>query len=226
MAIGSVGFVDTILDAESSDAAGIARPLCHVTHMFAVVLSMLSLLLGACTTAIIPPAAPIQPVSVFVLDHGRHSSLVLPSENGGALRYSYGDWGYYVLDDTGLMSSLRALFLPSPAALGRQYLSAPPDRATMQAQTGLEVTATHEILVEAHAMHDLREELGSLFDRGRNTLYPGTVANVYFVHHPAPYSARHNSNQVVARWLEQLGCTIIGRPFLSNWRVMSPRDRD
>jgi hypothetical protein len=223
MAIGSVG---TILYAESADAKGTAKPLCHVTYMFAVVLSMLSLLLGACTTTIIPPAAPIQPVSVFVLDHGRHSSLVLPAEDGGALRYSYGDWGYYVLDDTGIMSSLRALFLPSPAALGRQYLAAPPDRATMQAQTGLEVTATHEILVEAHAMQGLRDELASLFDQGRNTRYPGPVANAYFVHHPAPYSARHNSNQVVARWLEQLGCTIIGRPFLSNWRVMPPEDND
>jgi len=223
MANGAVG---TILHAESKDAAGIASPPPHLKHVFTLALSMLSALLGACTTVIVPPAAPIQPVSVFVLDHGRHSSLVLPSGDGGALRYSYGDWDYYVLDDTGIVSSLRALFLPSPAALGRQYLAAPPDRATMQAQTGLEVTETHEILVEAHAMQDLRDELGSLFDQGRSTLYSSPVANAYFVHHPAPYSARHNSNQVVARWLEQLGCTIIGRPFLSNWRVMQPGDKD
>jgi hypothetical protein len=131
-----------------------------------------------------------------------------------------------VLDDTGIVSSLRALFVPSPAALGRQYLAAPPDGATMQAHTGLEVTATHEILVEAHAMQGLRDELGSLFDQGRNTLYPGPVAHAYFVPHPAPYSARHNSNQVVASWLEQLGCTIIGRPFMSNWQVMPPEHKD
>lgn len=222
----AIGTLKTDLHAQSEGAAPIARTLRHVTRGLAVVLSMLSVLLGACTTVIIPPVAPVQPVRVFVLDHGRHSSLVLPSEDGGALRYSYGDWDYYVLDDTSIMSSLKAMFRPSPAALGRQYLAAPPDGATMQTQTGLEVTATHEILVEVGVMQGLRDELGSLFNQGRNTLHPGRVANAYFVHHPAPYSARHNSNQIVARWLEQLGCTIIGKPFLSKWRVMPPPDRN
>lgn len=193
-----------------------------VANVCATAILLLSLLLGGCTTVIIPPAQPVQPVSVFVLDHGRHSSLVLPAADGGALRYSYGDWAYYVLDDVGLVSSLRALLLPSPAALSRQTLSASPDGMTMQARTGLVVAATHEIVVDASTMRSLRDELAVLFEQGDKTRYPGRVANAYFVHHPAPYSARHNSNQVVANWLEQLGCTIIGRPFLSNWRVTPP----
>ncbi|MEI2420236.1 hypothetical protein V6O07_08175, partial [Arthrospira platensis SPKY2] len=84
-------------------------------------------LLAACSATILPPPHPTDPVTVVLLDHGRHSSLVLPDSAGGALRYSYGDWDYYVMRDTALASGARALFRSTPAALGRQHLAVPPE---------------------------------------------------------------------------------------------------
>ncbi|MFW5955095.1 MAG: hypothetical protein ACOCSG_07320, partial [Guyparkeria sp.] len=45
-------------------------------------------LLSACATTIVPPESVEQSQAVFVLDHGRHSSLVLPHPEG-FVRYAY-----------------------------------------------------------------------------------------------------------------------------------------
>jgi hypothetical protein len=40
-----------------------------------------------------------------------------------------------------------------------------------------------------------------------------------FVPCPEPYSLFHNSNQVVAKWLEQLGCRLKGPALFAVWRL-------
>lgn len=175
--------------------------------------------LNACTTVIIPPADPADPVSVFVLDHGRHSSLVLPLDDGGAVRYSYGDWDYYVLNRTGVLSGLRALLWASPAALGRQQLVGPPEAAAIRRQLRVEVVTAHEIRVEADDARRLQRKLAELYASAAHTLHHDALLDIHFVRHPEPYTLTHNSNYMVKRWLEQLGCEVSGRPVLSNWQL-------
>lgn len=183
------------------------------------ILALLAALLTACTSVIIPPDNPQEPVSVFVLDHGRHSSLVLPGEDGRAVRYSYGDWEYYALNRTGLGSGLRALLWPTRAALGRQHLVASADVAGLVTQLRLEVVESFELKVEMAAMRHLQQELGDLFDGATDSLHYSSTYDVNFVLHPEPYTINYNSNRMVARWLGQLGCTVVGRPVLSKWRI-------
>ncbi|MGL1833777.1 hypothetical protein ACKVEX_09235 [Rhodocyclaceae bacterium SMB388] len=178
-----------------------------------------SALLSACTTVVIPPEDPPRPVSIFILDHGRHTSLVLPTDEGGATRYSYGDWNYYVLDRTGFGSGLRALLWPTRAALGRQHLLHPPRPDTLKLQTGLMISAAHELVVDADAVRHLRQDLDSMFEAAADALFPGVVNPSVFIEHPTPYSLNHNSNRVVGDWLERLGCTVVGQPILSGWLV-------
>jgi hypothetical protein len=184
-----------------------------------LLLAMCVLLLTACTSVIVPPEHVADPVSVFVLDHGRHSSLVLPSDAGGAVRYSYGDWEYYALNQTGLGSGLRALLWPTPAALGQQLLAGQIDADSVARQLRIGVLESFEVKVERAAVRQLQLELGGIFDGARETLHYSAAYDVHFVHHPEPYTINYNSNRMVGRWLQQLGCTITGRPVLSNWRI-------
>ncbi|HRP74080.1 MAG TPA: hypothetical protein PK725_00885 [Rhodocyclaceae bacterium] len=182
-------------------------------------LALCVLLLTACTSVIVPPEHVRDPVSVFVLDHGRHSSLVLPSDAGGAVRYSYGDWEYYALNQPGLGSGLRALLWPTPAALGQQLLAGQIDADSVVRQLRIGVLESFEVKVERAAVRQLQLELAGIFDGARETLHYSAAYDVHFVHHPEPYTINYNSNRMVGRWLQQLGCTITGRPVLSNWRI-------
>ena len=47
---------------------------------------------SGCAMTFRPPVYPENPVTVVVLDHGRHSSLVLPRGDGGSVEYAYGEW--------------------------------------------------------------------------------------------------------------------------------------
>lgn len=179
------------------------------------------LLLAGCSATIVPPTAVSEPVTVYVLDHGRHSSLVLPIESGG-VRYSYGDWNYYVLRNTSLWSGLRALGYPSTAALGRQVLPLPPTPANLPHQLRMEVRRTWPVVVERAAAQRLHRELEAIVTSSQETLYYSAVFDADFVHHPHPYTLHHNSNRVVGDWLEQLGCDVQGRAILSRWRVENP----
>ncbi len=179
-------------------------------------------LLSGCTTVLIPPSAPTDPVSVFVLDHGQHSSLLLPTEAGGAVRYSYGDWAYYVEDRKSVFNGFRALLWPTRAALGRQDIAATPDVGALSRQIGLVVIDAHEIQVERTDVLQLHLKLTRMFTDSPHEPMPATSNPSHFVEHPVRYSLAHNSNHVVGQWLTELGCDVIGRPLLSTWRVMPP----
>lgn len=175
--------------------------------------------LGACTTVIVPPPTPAEPVSVFVLDHGYHASLLLPLDAGGAARYSYGDWDYYALGRTGLRSGLRALLWRTPAALARQSITGPLEHTAILRQVSVVVVSMHEVRVEAAAARQLGRELEEVFALGAPTQHYDGLYDMYFVRHPTPYSLAHNSNHMVKRWLERLGCEVSGAAVLSAWRL-------
>ena len=66
---------------------------------------LLAATLTGCVTVVRPPAAPADPVEVYLLDHGRTPSLVLPGGDGGSTRWAYGDWRWYALGEHGLRES-------------------------------------------------------------------------------------------------------------------------
>src|SRR2546423_386491 len=56
--------------------------------------ALLTLFLSGCGGTITPPAQVRQPVNVYVTDYGRHSTLLLPTENGGLVEFAFGEWGW------------------------------------------------------------------------------------------------------------------------------------
>lgn len=184
-----------------------------------------SLLLGGCATVVIAPAAPEEPVTVFLLDHGGHASLVLPVGERGLLRYTYGDFRWYALDQTGLGTGLAALVGGTPAALGRGELRGPAEARAVRAQVREGIQQLYELRVARAASERLRAELDGIYAANRATLVYSATYDLEFVRHPTPYSAEHNSNLVMAGWLEALGCEVQGAGLITNWRVETPGGR-
>lgn len=180
-----------------------------------------ALLLGGCTTAVHPPPSPpaAEAVEVYLLDHGRTSSLVLPVADGDLRRWAYGDWRWYALGRRTPATAVAALSWPTRGALGREELAGPPGVETVRAGVAVEIDALHPLRVGRAAVEALAARLEGLFERQIDTLVVNGESGLAFVHHPVPYTLRHSSNRKVAAWLRELGCEVDGPALLSRWRV-------
>ncbi|UCC47674.1 MAG: hypothetical protein JSV41_09265 [Gemmatimonadota bacterium] len=184
------------------------------------------LTLQACTTTVVPPIAPNEPRPVFLLDHGRHASLAVPREDGGIVRYSYGDWRYYAQVRTSVFQGSAAILWPTRAALGRRELPGPPEAAAVRRNVRVLSEQLYELIVDSLAIEVLRSRLDSIYDANIKTRIYNSAYDLEFVHHPRAYWVFHNSNQVVAGWLKQLGCQVRGLALFSKWKVKPPSERE
>lgn len=183
---------------------------------------LLAATLTGCVTVVRPPAAPADPVEVYLLDHGRTPSLVLPDGDGGSTRWAYGDWRWYALGEHGLPEAVAALFRPTQAGLGRQELGATAEGPAVREALSVPVEELYPIRVERGQAAALAERLDRLFRLRSATLATNEDSGLDFVHHPVPYTLLHNSNRVVAGWLRELGCEVRGRAILSRWKLVPP----
>lgn len=176
--------------------------------------------LAGCSARIVPPAPPDEPRTVFLLDHGRHSSLVLARADGTLVRYSYGDWRYYVEGETGLRHGMRAVFVPSQAALGRRELPGPATPENVGRQVLVVIERILPLQTEAVAADGLQTILEAIYQDNRDQALFHAEYDLEFVPHPRAYTLTHNSNRAVANWLIELGCEIHGTPILSRWQLL------
>lgn len=188
----------------------------HVVLLFSS--AALPFLIG-CTTTIRPPDSVQNPASVYLLDHGRTCSLLLPRHDDATVRYAYGDWNYYALTQIGYWDGMRALCWPTQGALGRMQYPALPDLEAVRRQFSWKSEAIFQIDVETTATRQLLSELDEVFEQNIHTLVNNRLADLRFVHHPEAYTYWNNSNRVMARWLRQLGCEVDGLAFQSSWNV-------
>lgn len=175
--------------------------------------------LGACATVVTPPAAPAQPEAVYLLDHGRHSSLVLPAAGGGMTRYEYGDWAYFALNERGAGAVSGALLGPSTAALGRQRLPGPASESAVRRYVRVPIEELHVLEVDRDAVRALHERLDVIYESSDQEPVYNPRYELEFVRHPDAYSARRNSNTMVADWLESLDCRVTGSKLWASWDV-------
>lgn len=182
---------------------------------------VLAVLLGGCTTTIVPPASLANPQPVFVLDHGRHTSLVLPHPEG-VVRYAYGDWRWYAQEDTGPWQGSAAVLWPTRGTLGRRILPGPATEEGVRGSVNVVIEHLYSLQVEGERVAALRDRLEALFRANQASRTYSAASDLAFVHHPEAYSAFHNSNHKLAEWLTTLGCEIRGSGFLARWRVETP----
>jgi hypothetical protein len=177
------------------------------------------LLLGGCAANLVAPPLPAEPRPVYLLDHGRHTSLLLTDAEAHLWRYAYGEWRWYVEFDRGPTRAAGALLRPSRAALGRGRVEGPVTVAVLQPQVGSLIEAVLEFEVEAEHVDALLASLDALFAVQVHSQQRSDALMLDVVEHPVPYTLGHNSNHVVAEWLRALDVEVRGSPLLGRWKV-------
>lgn len=191
-----------------------------------------------CATRIAPASQVEDPVAVYVVDYGRHSSLLLPTEaevdgNPGArtaLReYSFGDWIYYAQDRDSIGDGARALLWRSSGTLGRRDLprlgpawDEAPIEPTGRIQRTLGVEKVIALVVSRERAAELLAELDQRFEAGLERSAPVTnpVVGLDFVIDERHYSLGRHCNHEVRDWLNALGADATGAPLVSEFRLV------
>jgi hypothetical protein len=172
--------------------------------------ALLALVLSGCAATIIPPDPGVDSTPVYVLDHGRHNSLVLVVADDRVMRYALGEWDWYAERETGFGRSLQALFKPTPSALARARLLGPAEPDCWVVQVGSEIRRVYAFAAERQRVVRLADEIDAHFERPDARPEYRAELNLEFVPGPQPYTLGHNSNHQVAEWLAVLGFEVSG----------------
>jgi hypothetical protein len=175
--------------------------------------------LSGCATTVFPPQHVVDPAQVGVLDHGHHTSLIVQFPDDGMRRYSYGDWKWYALRQTGVAEGSAALLWPTQAALGRRELPGPFSPAAVAREVRVPIEHALYLTVDAHDVRGLVGRLDRIFYDNRAERIDNAAYDLEFVPHPERYWMFHNSNQVVAEWLGQLQCRVQGPALFAIWQL-------
>ena len=177
------------------------------------------LCLGGCQHVIDPPPAVADPVRVFVVDYGRHASLVLPKKDSSLVEWSWGDWNWYALERTGAAEGLQALFASPRSTLARRELAPVRDAQELAARVGAEEVLGLDVERERAVALQRRLEARWLRRRHEAVRHPnGRV----FVPDDARYSLSNNSVHELSRWLEALGADVSGSGVVANFKLGDP----
>lgn len=180
------------------------------------------MLLTGCAATLVPPDEVIEPTPVYVLDHGRHNSLVLVLAEDRVMRYALGEWHWYADAETGFRRSLAALFLPTESALARIRLSGLPQPDCWVVQIGSEIRDVLSFVAESERVHALADRIDGYFEKpGVSPQYRQSL-NLEFVPGPRPYTLFDNSNHQVAAWLRDLGFSVRGSVVFGQLRAPEP----
>jgi hypothetical protein len=165
---------------------------------------------------IIPPAAPLNPVTVHVAEIGIHARLLLP-EGDRWLQYGFGDWDYYARRQQSLLNGLLALLWPTPGALGLGEIDS-LDRFRATSEAAGEQLLSFEVSVAQ--VNQLQYLLHNRFERQipKGQVY-NQVNNLSLVKDDQIYSVLHNSNHELAEWLEILDCQVESLGFWLSFRL-------
>ena len=179
-------------------------------------LVVVGFILFSSPTFIIPPIAPAAPVTVYVIDYGYHSRLVLPDGKGKLMQYAYGDWRYFALNRQNLGNGIVALLYPTQGTIGRRQFNS---LAEFQGQ----LERDRNIILGFEADAAKVDQLLKLLDRRFRQNLPMRVKNprnhLTFVPDDRDYIMFHNSNHELVTWLKNLDCRVRGFVALPNFQV-------
>ncbi len=173
-----------------------------------------------CTSVIYPPESPKDPVPTYLLMDDRHRGVLLPLKDGGFVEYGYGDWDWYANNHDHWYHVFDTVLWPTEGALGRRFSAAKNGDEIRRQFPWMEL---HEFMVDRKNMEGLSAELAAAFAKGAEQEVYNSRYQMSFVHHEDGYWCLCNCNDVVARWLEVLGCSVSWVPIRMDLEVAQPR---
>jgi hypothetical protein len=188
----------------------------HIGVRLPVAVLLALVILNGCAGTVIPPAAPRDPVTVAVVDYGRHSSIVLPVADHRMVEYAYGDWRWFALGKTNIFAGLGAMIRSPQAALGRREVHALPNTPDFARQIGVRDYFTFD--APAERVVSLLARLDTRFARGGEPHF-SPYAELWMVRDDGPYHLFHNSNHFTASSMKALGADVRGLRILSHFRL-------
>lgn len=191
---------------------------------FAIALLLLLHGAGGCVNRVHAPERVEQPVTVYVADHGKHSSLLLPAGDiltePGYVQYAFGDWKAFVENDNSMGSYVRAAFRSSRSAIGRET-HATTNPAILARR--VRAVVLEPVTVEAQRVRSLRLELEGYWAERADETVDNRQVRMRFVVYDGPnrrYSLWNQCNHTTARWLRRLDCRVWKPAMFSRFRVM------
>ncbi len=180
----------------------------HWRRLAPFIVALLATVALAWTTVpatIIPPAAPVDPVTVHVAEFELHTRLLLP-QGDRWVQYGFGDWNYYALNRHDLPHALMALLVTTRGALGvGEFASLAEFQADLD-PAGFELLSFE---VSSAEVNQLMRSLHHRFERQvLNGQANNPSNNLRLVQDEQTYSLLHNSNHELAEWLEALNCQV------------------
>jgi hypothetical protein len=187
-----------------------------------ILLVVLLALCGGCSTTVIPPKNPHNPVPVYITNYGRHSSLLLRDLRGQTVEFAFGDWDWFALSQKSTSGALRALFASSDSTLGRRQiwipLGSPPEYVAWR----VGAAKVERIDVAMDRSNTLLEQLDAVHEKYISTVTYNPQSDLWFVKYKGDYGLCRNCNHATGSWLRQLGCQIRGPAFWSKFVVENP----
>ena len=191
------------------------RILKRISIFILAIVASISLILIASPAVIIPPVNPEEPVTVYVVDLGLHSRLVLPDGDDGFMQYAYGDWRYFALNQKDLGSGIAALLFPTQGTLGRRKY----ENIDQLQQAIDDNTNILDFSVAKAKVTSLKNVLDKRFEQNIETQIFNPVNQMNFVQDDLDYTLYHNSNHELVFWLQSLDCRVEGFVLLADFQV-------
>lgn len=178
----------------------------------------MTMMMGGCTVTVHPPLAPEHPVDVFIIDYGRHSSLLLPETHGTLLiEFTYGDWNWFALERDDPLDIFPTLFLPTQGTLGRWEWNVEPRVDSLK--WAIPSERIHPVTVSGEAVAALLDRLETRFRTKLQTQRESELYQLVFVHDDRPYSLLNHCIHTTRQWLEELGCQTSGMALVADFRI-------
>ena len=188
------------------------------------------LLCAGCGMTVHEPEGVSDPVSVFIADHGVHSSLLLPRDDGRIAQYAYSQWHWAALDHDDWYRSPFAMVIPNTGTLGWRDFEGPCDCDCVRdrlEKLGRDppMQDLYEVRVERSEARRVLAALDARWGSQRDGSVFNEKRGMTFVRDAKTYSLAHTCNQEVAGWLTEMGCRVTGMAKTADISVKTARDR-